>query len=86
MAMEQTAVGQTTIARRAFPSLSPQGIARAMYAPVALAGRILLGDGSGPREYPRERLPEHRLYQILSGRSDLIDACSDRSLGKRQNG
>jgi hypothetical protein len=32
--------------------------------------RLLAGSGSGYRNYPRERLPEIELHQVLAGRKD----------------
>ncbi len=38
-------------------------------------GRALVGTG-GPRNYPSQKLPDHELYQLVSGHRDRFDGWS----------
>jgi len=69
MAIAQRSLSGQTARRQAWRSgvCAPTAVAaRAVSALVRLAA----GSGSGYRNYPRERLPEIELHQVLAGRKD----------------
>ena len=69
--MQRTAWGQ--VARRRAWSVGIRFPTALLARSASTVGRLVIGSGSGFRNYPRERFSEYELHQIVAGRKDRFD-------------